>query len=207
MEKFTLHTQFTSLQEMAYSQAKVSGVLHSMAVYAKANIAGFPDEVSDEGKAELYAGYRKRYAENQGITKYAVIDGNYIPVNDKTTKQLEGKKVEYAEIGVAYVFSFSQQEYGQLKNKNPQLYALIKPIREATNTYCSNRLAELKNYAKEGKAKGTRVQAKDFNAWLSDTFDTIKARAKTAKARGESINEKKLSEAIVAFNVAFKHGE
>lgn len=200
--EINIKTTFTSLSDMAYNQARTGDLLSNMAQYAKANIAGFPETVTDEGKAELYNGYRLRKAELDGTAKYAIVDGNYMPV---TADSKFSKNTEYADIGVAYCFSFSQQQYGQLKSSKPQLYGLLKEIREATNDYCSNRLADLKRYAKTGKAKGTRPQALDFDHWLKAEFVTIKARAKTAKARGEVIDEKKLSKAIVEFGVVWNH--
>ena len=195
----TINTSFTSLQDMAYSQARTGDLLKGMAEYAKANIAGFPEVVTDEGKAELYAGYRLRQDELKGKTKYAVIGDNYILAD----KAKDAK--EFIEISVAYAFSYSQQQFGQLANTKPQLYGLIKVIREATNTYCSNRLSDLKKLAKGEKTKGTRPQALNFNDWLKAEFITIRARAKTAKARGEVISDNKLTEAIVAFGVAYNH--
>jgi hypothetical protein len=186
--EINIKTTFTSLSDMAYNQARTGDLLNNMASYAKANIAGFPETVTDEGKAELYAGYRLRKAEIEGVA-----DSKF------------PKNTEYADVGVAYCFSFTQQQYGQLKSSKPQLYAILKEIREATNDYCSNRLADLKRYAKTGKAKGSRVQALDFDHWLKEQFVTIKARAKTAKARGEVIDEKKLSKAIVEFGVVWNH--
>jgi hypothetical protein len=196
-------TTFTSLTDMAYNQARTGDLLNNMAQYAKANIAGFPESITDDGKAELYNGYRLRKAELDGVTKYAIVDGNYMPV---TADSKFPKNTETADIGVAYCFSFSQQQYGQLKSSKPQLYAILKEIREGTNTYCSNRLADLKSYAKGVKAKGTRPQALDFDHWLKAEFVTIRARAKTAKARGEVIDEKLLTKAIVEFGVVWNHG-
>jgi hypothetical protein len=201
-DEIKLSTSFTSLADMAYNQARTGDLLNTMAQYAKANIAGFPENVTDEGKAELYAGYRLRKAELSGVTKYAIVDNNYLPV---TADSEFPENTEYAEIGVAYCFSFTQQQYGQLKSSKPQLYGILKDIREATNDYCSNRLNDLKRYAKEGKAKGKRPQALNFDDWLKSEFVTIRARAKTAKARGEVIDEKKLGEAIVEFNVIWNH--
>lgn len=201
--KETIATQFNSLQDMAYNQAKTGDLLKGMAEYAKANIAGFPEAITDEGKAELYAGYRQRKAELDGVVRYAIVGGNYIPADTLE----KGAKAEFADIGVAYAFSFTQQQFGQLSSKEPQLYAIVKAIREKTNTYCSNRLNDLKRYAKGEKTKGTRPQALNFHDWLKQEFLTIKARAKTAKARGEEIDEKRLASAIVEFNVKFNHGE
>jgi hypothetical protein len=199
---FTVSTEFTSLQDMAYNQAKTGDMLQNMANYAKANIAGFPESVTDEGKAELYAGYRQRYNEVLGTQRYAVIDNVYIPV------EVEGasKAKEQIDINVAYAYSFTQQQFGQLSSKNPQLHSLIKQVREKTAIYCSNRLSDLKKYAKGEKVKGSRPQALAFDGWLKETFITIRARAKTAKARGEDVNEKKLNEAIIEFNVKYNHG-
>lgn len=200
--EINIKTTFTSLSDMGYNQARTGDLLKGMADYAKANIAGFPEAITDEAKAELYTGYRLRKAELDGVTKYAIVGDNYVPV---TADAKFPKNTEFADIGVAYCFSFSQQQYGQLKSSKPQLYAILKSIREGANTYCSNRLADLKRYAKGEKTKGSRPQALDFDHWLKEQFVTIKARAKTAKARGEDINEAKLSKAIVEFGVVWNH--
>ena len=200
---FTVSTEFTSLQDMAYNQAKTGDMLQNMANYAKANIAGFPESVTDEGKAELYAGYRQRYNEVLGTQRYAIIDNVYIPV--EAIGDIKEAK-EHVDINVAYAYSFTQQQFGQLSSKNPQLHSLIKQVREKTAIYCSNRLSDLKKYAKGEKVKGSRPQALVFDDWLKETFITIRARAKTAKQRGEDIDEKKLGKAIVEFNVAYNHG-
>jgi hypothetical protein len=194
--------EFTSLQDMAYKQAVTGDLLESMASYAKANIAGFPDSITDDGKAELFAGYRLRKAELIGVTKYAVIGNNYLPV---TADSDFPEKTEFKEIGVAFAFSYTQQQFGQLKSAEPQLHAIVKTLRDDTSSYCSNRLSDLKRSAKV-KTTGTKsVQAANFKDWLADTFLKIKARAKTANSRGEAINEKRLQEAIIAFNVKFNH--
>ena len=195
--------EFTSLRDMGYKQAKTGDMLRAMALYAKANIAGFPETVTPEGKAELYDGYRLRFGEITPSKMYAIVGDNYIPIDDNA----KTKPKEQVEISVAYAFSFTQQEFGQLKSKNTQLHAIVKDIRDKTNVYCSNRLGDLKTYAKEGKAKGTRPQALAFDEWLKGIFSDIKKRAKTANSRGENVNEKKLAEAIVEFNVKYNHGE
>lgn len=200
----SINTKFTSLADMAYSQARTGDLLGDMANYAKANIAGFPESITDDGKAELYSGYRLRKAELEGLKLYAIVDGNYLPV---TVDSKFDEKTEYADIGVVYCFSFTQQQFGQLKSSRPQLYAILKEVRESTNTYCSNRLADLKRYARGVKDKGTRPQALNFDQWLKEQFVTIKARAKTAKARGEEVNEALLGKAIVEFGVIWNHGE
>jgi hypothetical protein len=43
---------------------------------------------------------------------------------------IKNAKVEKIEIGVAYAFAYSSQEFGKLKNTNPALHGIIKVIRD-----------------------------------------------------------------------------
>lgn len=200
MDNITINTEFTSLQDMAYQQAKTGDMLANMASYAKTNIAGFPETITDEGKVALYDGYKQRHNEITEKKQYVRVGDNYILDNTDATNKIKEKII----ISVAYAFSFSQQQFGQLKNSDVQLHGIIKLLRDATNTYCSNRLTDLKRYAKNRVAT-TRPQAKEFDTWLKENFSIVKARAKTAIARGEVIDEKQLAKAIVEFNVVWNH--
>jgi len=93
-----------------------------------------------------------------------------------------------------------------LKNTQPALHALIDIVRQKCNTYCSNRLGDLKRAAtiilNKDKPR-ERTANKDFAefvlAWLNDTAPT---RLISAKNRGDnSADSKKFNEAKVAFMV------
>ena len=122
----TIQALFASLKDMGYQQAKTGDNLTVQAQFAIDNIVGFPTDIPAESRAELYAGYQLRYNDNNPVKTYAVINGHYTLA---TEEQIKNKKVEKVEIGVAYAFSYSSQEFGKLANTNPALHAIVKQWR------------------------------------------------------------------------------
>jgi hypothetical protein len=165
---------------------------------------GFPEVVADEVKEQLNEGYRLRFNENNPPEHYAVIDGNYLLI-DQSNPDLANAK-EKINIGVDYAcVAFTQQQFGKLKNENPKLYAIVKSWRDRVSTYCSNRLGDLKRQAKailnEGKTRERGATA-DFAKRIDDTFSDLATKCKNASARGdETANETKFREARIAFMV------
>ncbi len=202
-----MNTQtITSLKDLGYKQAVTGDVFRNQAKYALDNVVGFPETVPDEAKTQLFDGYRLRFGENNPTVTYAVVDGNYVLATDE---MVANKKVEKIKVGVDYAYSFSQQQFGQLKNEQPQLHALIKDWRDRTGKYCSNRLADLKRQARailnEGKQRD-RAPTVSFGERVINVIDDLKAKCKTASARGdETANEKALREACVAFMTKWNH--
>ena len=200
---FTRTPSFTSLKDSAFQQAGAAQTLESVARYAIEKIEGFPKEVPSEAKDELYEGYRMKFDALNPKKTYAVINDHYVLA---TQEHMDAKNVEKIEVGVAYAFSYSSQEFGKLANTRPALHALIKEVREKCSTYCSNRMGDLKRAANkilnEGKERN-RSANKDFaefvDAWMKDSAPT---RLKSAKARGDATaDEKRFNEAKVAFMV------
>ena len=194
---------FTSLKDSAFQQAGAAQTLESVARYAIEHIADFPKELSSEAKDELYEGYRMKFDALNPKKTYAVINDHYVLA---TQEHIDAKNVEKIEVGVAYAFSYSSQEFGKLANTRPALHALIKDVREKCSTYCSNRLGDLKRAANkilnEGKER-QRSANKDFAEWIEIFFkDTAPDRLKSASARGDSTADtKRFNEAKVAFMV------
>ena len=199
---FTQDT-FTSLKDSAFQQAGAAQTLESVAQFAIERIKGFPKDVPSEAKDELYEGYRMKFDALNPATVYAVINDHYVLA---TQEHIEASNVEKVEIGVAYAFSYSSQEFGKLANTRPALHALIKGVREKCSTYCSNRLGDLKRAASrilnEGKER-QRSANKDFAEFVMDWLkESAPTRLKSAKARGDtSADEKRFNEAKVAFMV------
>lgn len=196
----------SSIKDLGYQQAKTGDTLRSQGQYALANLAGFPESVTDEDKTQLYEGYRLRFSENNPTKVYAVVDGNYVLATDE---MIANKKVEKIKLSVDYVFSFSQQQFGQLKNEQPQLHALHKGVRDTTNKYCSNRLNDLKRVARsilnEGKTR-ERSATVLFGERVILALDDLKAKCKTAQSRGDdTADEKRLRDACVAFMTKWNH--
>ncbi len=185
-----------SFKDAGYQSAVSSERTASIARYVFDNCPTFLDEVPKEIKAELEEGFALRWQETHPAVKYTA---DWVP-SDKGN----------IEVTLAYCLSYSQQAFGQMKNEDPVKHSIIKKVRDEFNKYKSNRLADLRTavrrVANEGKTS-TRQQAKQFVAWLDDTFDTMKARCKTATARGDAdANEVKLRVAIDAFKRAY-HAE
>jgi hypothetical protein len=197
---------FTSLKDSAYNQALASDKMRGVARYVMQQCASFPDEVPDEVKAQLNEGYRLRFNESNPPKEYAVVNDHYILI-DGSNPDLD--KREVVKIGVDYAcVSFSQQQYGKLKNENPYLHAIIKEWRDRVNTYCSNRLGDLKRQARaiqnEGKKRdrGTTLNFADRIQEIFKGDQGLIVKCKNAKARNDdTADEKKLSIAINAFMV------
>ena len=186
----------TSFKDAGYQSAVSGERTAAIARFVFERCPTFLDEVPKEIKNELEEGFAIRWQEINPAVKYTT---DWVP-SDKGN----------IEVTLAFALSYSQQAFGQMKNEDPVKHSVIKQVRDAFNKYKSNRLADLRTavrrVANEGKTT-TRQQAKQFVAWLDDTFDTMKARCKTASARGDAdANEVKLRVAIDAFKRAY-HAE
>ena len=205
MAKKSLATEvaFTSLKDSAFQQAGAAKTLEDVAKFVMDKVPSFPTEVPSEAKAELYAGYMLKFESLRPAKVYAVVSGHYV---EPTAEHMSAKNVEKMEIGVAYAFSYTQQEFGKLKGTNPALHAIIGKIRSDFADYASNRLGDLKRAAKKilnnGKSR-ERTANKDFAEWVEEWFkETAPTRLKSAKARSDSsADEKRWNEAKVAFMV------
>jgi hypothetical protein len=196
-------TSFTSLKDLGYQQAGNFEKSIGMAQYALDNIVGFPKDIPTESKDALYEGYRMKFNELQPAEMYAVINDHYVKA---TQEHKDNKAVEKIEIGVAYAYSYSSQEFGKLANTQPALHALIKVVREKCSTYCSNRLNDLKRAANNILNKDKtreRTANKDFAEFVDAWFkEGAPNRLKSAKARGDnSADEARFNQAKVAFMV------
>jgi hypothetical protein len=191
----------TSLKDLGYQQAGTGDSLDSQAEYALAHISGFPEDISSEAREMLYEGYRQRKSEKNPAKVYAVVNDHYILA---TPEQIKNAKVEKVEIGVAYAFAFSSQEFGKLKNTNPALHGIVKGIREDVADYCSNRLGDLKRACKKILAKRngntTTRTTLDFVESMTKTFEAQEKSVKVKQTKGDTTaNSAKFALAVKAF--------
>jgi hypothetical protein len=162
-----------------------------VARYVLGQCPDFVNEVSDEVKTQLKAGWALRWQELNPATSY---NESWVPVKD-------GAHLMTLDV----CFSYSQQAFGQLKESDPLKHGIIKDIRDKFNKYAHNRMTDLKTAVRrvenEGKPKA-KAPTKSFTKYIEETFKSIKARAKTAKGRGDDSapDEIKLRMAIDAFN-------
>jgi hypothetical protein len=177
--------EFTSVKDLGYKQAATSDTLSKQAAYALEKIPGFPKDIPSESKAELYAGYFLRYSETHPPVTYAVINGHYVLA---TEEHKANKSVEKIEAGVDYAFAITAQEFGKLKNTEPEKHALIGGIRDKVQVYCSNKLGDLKRAAAKLQTAGesrTR-ETIDFTVSVSKAFDAFTKSVKTKHGKGDT---------------------
>ena len=200
-----VNEQITSLKDGAYKQAVASDRERGVAKFVMEKCKTFPDTIPDEVRAELYAGYQLRFNETNKADRYAIVNDHYLLI-DGSNPDLE-KEREIVVIGTDYAMSFSQQQYGKLKNENPYLHAIIKTWRDKISTYCSNRLGDLKRQARaimrEGKPRERSATA-DFAHRLEEVFKDLRIKCDNAQKRGdETADKKKFDLARTAFMTAW----
>jgi hypothetical protein len=192
-------TVFSSVKDFGYQQALTGDRLVNQAQYALDNFVGFPETLADETKTDLYAGYQLRFAENNPAKIYAVVNDHYVLATDE---QVKNKKIEKIEIGVAYAYSYSSQEFGKLKNTNPALHGIVGSVREKFSTYASNKLGDLKREAKKilNSGKTSTRTTMDFVQSMTKIFDAQGKSVKVKQDRGDTTaNALKYKMAIKAF--------
>jgi hypothetical protein len=189
----------SSLKDLGYQQAKTGDSLETQAQFALENITGFPEDVPSEARESLYEGYRMRYSERKPAVMYAVINDHYVVA---TPEQVENKKIEKIEIGVAYAFAYSSQEFGKLKNTNPALHGIIKLVRDDVADYSSNRLGDLRRAAKRliAKKDGASRTTLDFAQSMLKAFEAQEKSVKVKQAKGDTTaNSAKFALAVKSF--------
>lgn len=183
--------QLKSVKDAAYQFARTGETSQTIAKFIMEQDPTFPSELSKELKADLSAGFMLRAHELWGVDEYRLGDtgvfiklGNTVDPNYKRDTELKG----IVQFNVILAMSMSQQEFGQLKNKNPQEHAIMKDWRDKFSKYVFNNIAQLKNAARlliNADKPRERTANKNFTEALNDAFDTFDKRAKNAEARGD----------------------
>lgn len=185
----TKTTSIKSVKQCGYESARNLDSAEKQAQFAIDNIAGFPNECSEEARAELNSGFLLRFTENNPAISYGVVDGNYIPLDQ--LKDYSGEKIE---IGIDYAMSFSTHAFGRMnETHNPQLKALVKDWRDKGSDYCSTCYKSLVTTAKRLLNKGatrTRSANADFNEWIMNKdkgwLTSAETRCRNGSKRGDA---------------------
>jgi hypothetical protein len=208
-----------NLQDLAIQHGSALDRVEALAIWALDNIKGFPEKMSAEDTEQLQLGYRQKYSQKNPAVDYAVVEGNYLKVSDCQIQGIEiPKNAERVSYGVDFAFSFNPNEVGRLKDTHGEfIYNLIsgkQGIRTKCNKYVSNTLGKLiaEGVKQENIRKGIKVERKpnlDFADWLyseKGPIKTMQQRAVNQEAKKIITKDdvKRLSQAIIAFNVAWK---
>jgi hypothetical protein len=208
-----------NLQDLAIQHGSALDRVESLAIWGLDNIKGFPEKMSAEDTEQLQLGYRQKYSQKNPAVDYAVVEGNYLKVSDCQIQGIEiPKNAERVSYGVDFAFSFNPNEVGRLKDTHGEfIYNLVsgkQGIRTKCNKYVSNTLGKLiaEGVKQENIRKGIKVERKpnlDFADWLyseKGPIKTMQQRAVNQEAKKIITKDdvKRLSQAIIAFNVAWK---
>lgn len=184
-----------SKKDFAYQHAKHLDSTSDFKAWAVENIAGFPDDVSAEDKAEIFAGYQLRFNDNNPAAAY-IREGNdtFIPV----VAGMDLSKREVINVGIDYAMSLTAHDYGALRAKQPNLHGIVGNWRKAFSKYASGRWAEL---TKKDAAERSRSVNKGFAVYLKDSQDSSVKRNKNALAKGDptAVGVEILNQAWTAF--------
>ena len=165
-----------SLKDAGYQSAVSSERMSVIARFILDQYEDFAETQAPEAIDGLKEGWMLRWQEINPAQGYSI---EWIPVEKDPSNV----------VTLAYCFAFSQQEFGRLKKDHPVQHGIIKQVRDKFNAYASNRKADLVRAVKQlvnADKPRERVQAKDFAEYLDDVMDTLKARRKTAEARGDT---------------------
>ena len=208
-----------NLQDLAIQHGSALDRVEALAIWGLDNIKGFPEKMSAEDTEQLQLGYRQKYSQKNPAVDYAVVEGNYLKVSDCQIQGIEiPKNAERVSYGVDFAFSFNPNEVGRLKDTHGEfIYNLVsgkQGIRTKCNKYVSNTLGKLiaEGVKQENIRKGIKVERKpnlDFADWLyseKGPIKTMQQRAVNQEAKKIITKDdvKRLSQAIIAFNVAWK---
>lgn len=176
-----------NLKNAGYQSAIADEHLSLVAKYVLEVCPNILEDVPSEVKAQLTEGWALRWQELNPAKRY---NNEWIPDDNGGN-----------ELTLAYVLSFSQQQYGQLRQSDPVKHGVIGNIRTPFNKYVSGKMKALlkaiRNLNPETRERGT---TDDFATYVGKVMDTIKTRCKNAKARGDATaDEVKTRMAIDAF--------
>ena len=100
-----------NLKQIAYQQASFADNLKGLARSVYEQYPNLDDEVADEVKADLFAGYQLRVAENQPkIDQHFIVEsGNFLPVEKLAFDNHKGEKYHRT---VANIMAYTPQAFG-----------------------------------------------------------------------------------------------
>jgi hypothetical protein len=182
-----------SLKTLAY---EYQGAYSNMLATAKKIMDKVPnilDKPSENDVAEIKLGFALRFVEwySKDYDKYhMVIDNKMQEVSEAEFNDAKNKNKVKVHMTAKLALSYSQQKFTALAKSDPYIHALAKPLRKKAKDHISkgwtNLLASCRQVrgdisGKTGRAVKTIIEA------FGDNIKTLKARIKTAEARGDEL--------------------
>lgn len=190
-------TEPKSMADAGYKLAVIGESTKAIAKFVYEQCPGFLDDVPKTVRADLYKGFQLRKHEMTPAQYYKLGEGgDYIPVTDTSLPGLVMMTIDSA-------MSYSQQEFGKLRQTDPRKHAIIARLRKAYSDYAGNCMrsltAAIRQIVNADKPR-ERTPNKGFREAMTLVFETYEKRVKTAKERGDTdADATKYRSAVEAF--------
>ena len=182
-----------SLKTLAY---EYQGAYSNMLATAKKIMDKVPnilEKPSENDVAEIKLGFALRFVEwySKDYDKYhMVIDNKMQEVSEAEFNDAKNKNKVKVHMTAKLALSYSQQKFTALAKSDPYIHALAKPLRKKAKDHISKGWTNLLSSCRQvlGDTSGKRGRAvKTIIEAFGDNIKTLKARIKTAEARGDEL--------------------
>jgi uncharacterized membrane protein YfhO len=182
-----------SLSGLAY---EYQGAYVDMLTTAKKILDRVPNiltKPSDNDVAEIKLGFARRFKEwyAKDYDTYNMVKDNKMQVvTEAEFNDAKNKNKVKVHMTIGLALGYTQQKFTTMAKSEPHIYALAKPLRKKAKDHISkgwtNLLSSVRQVVgdtsgKKGRAVKTIVEA------FGDNIKTLKARIKTAEARGDEL--------------------
>ena len=182
-----------SLSGLAY---EYQGAYVDMLTTAKKILDRVPNiltKPSENDVAEIKLGFARRFKEwyaKDHDKFHMVLDNKMQEVTEAEFNDAKNKNKVKVHMTIGLAVGYTQQKFTTLAKSDPYIYALAKPLRKKAKDHISkgwtNLLSSVRQVVggenpKKGRAVKTIVEA------FGDNIKTLKARIKTAEARGDEL--------------------
>lgn len=182
-----------SLKTLAYEYQGAYSNMLSTAKKILDKVPNILDKPSENDVAEIKLGFALRFKEwyAKDHDKYhMVIDNKMQEVSEAEFNDAKNKNKVKVHMTVGLALGYTQQKFTTLAKTDPYIYALAKPLRKKAKDHISKGWTNLISSIKQVKGdtsgkKGRNV--KTIVEAFGDNIATLKARIKTAEARGDEL--------------------
>ena len=186
-------TPSQSLSGLAY---EYQGAYVDMLTTAKKILGRVPNiltKPSDNDVAEIKLGFARRFKEwyaKDYDTFNMVIDNKMQVVTEAEFNDAKNKNKVKVHMTIGLAMGYTQQRFTSMAKNEPHIYVLAKPLRKKAKDHISkgwtNLLSSVRQVVgidnpKKGRAVKSIIKA------FGDDIMTLKARIKTAEARGDEL--------------------
>jgi hypothetical protein len=182
-----------SLKTLGY---EYQGAYSNMLATAKKILDKVPNiltKPSDNDVAEIKLGFAMRFVEwySKDYDKYhMVIDNKMQEVSEAQFNDAKNKNKVKVHMTTRLALSYSQQKFTALAKSDPYIHALAKPLRKKAKDHISKGWTNLISSIKQVNGDTSGKRGRGFKTILQafdDNIKTLKARIKTAEARGDEL--------------------